>query len=214
MARMNDCISKYMDKNREYQLLDFGSFTNKGQVLNHRRLLEGYRCRITGVDIQAGNNVDIAMTEPYRIPVKSGSQDIVISGQVFEHIPFPWASMLEIARVLRTGGYFFMTVPSRGHHHSTYDLWRYYPDSMRAFAAFADLELLEAYTDWPPTAGGNRLDYQAIGPGQYWGDTTGVFRKPRWRPSPWRALNRAVTLRRANQLRDLSSVPRPKRRGL
>lgn len=215
MARMNECIEKYMSKDREYQLLDFGSFTNKGQKLNHRMLLEDYRCTITGVDIQRGNNVDIQMTQPYRIPVASNTQDIVISGQVFEHIPFPWASILEIARVLKTGGHFFMTVPSRGHHHSTYDLWRFYPDSMRAFAAFAELELLEAYTDWPPDNEQKRHDYQAIDHvNHYWGDTTGVFRKPQWRFSPWRNLSREITVRRANQIGDLASVPRPKRRRL
>jgi hypothetical protein len=49
--------------------------------------------------------------------------------------------------VLKPNGYLFLTAPSRGHHHSTYDLWRYYPDGMRALAAQADLRLLAAYTD-------------------------------------------------------------------
>jgi SAM-dependent methyltransferase len=214
MSAMNDCITTYMTKDRDYQLLDFGSFTNVGQKMNHRMLLDGYRCSITGVDIQAGNNVDIPMTKPYRIPVRSRSQDIVISGQVFEHIPFPFASMLEIARVLKPGGLFFMTVPSRGHRHSTYDLWRYYPDSMRALAAYAGLELLQAHTDFPPRLdGGDRHDYAAIDHEfHYWGDTTGVFRRPRRRrPSPWRLLHRVVELRHVNAIGDLSGVPKPPR---
>jgi SAM-dependent methyltransferase len=209
MTCMDDCIRTYMKKDRAYDVLDFGSFTNKGQKLNHRMLLDGYRCSITGVDIQDGTNVDQLMRKPYRIPKRSRSQDIVISGQVFEHIPFPFASMLEIARVLRTGGYVFLTVPSRGHRHSTYDLWRYYPDSMRALAAYAELELLEVHTDWPPRQG-RRHDYQAIDTRHhYWGDTTAVMRKPRWRPSPRRALHRFVELRYANGIGDLGSVPLP-----
>lgn len=209
---MGECIDTYMQKDRHYDLLDFGSFTNVGQTLNHRMLLDGYDCSITGVDIQAGLNVDIQMTEPYRIPVASDSQDIVITGQVFEHVPFPFASMLEIARVLRTGGYLFMTVPSRGHFHSTYDLWRFYPDSMRAFAAYAELSLIAAYADWPPETPEKRHDYAAIDiRGHYWGDTAGVFQKPKWKFSPWRNLNRRITLRHANQIGDLGGVPRPKR---
>ena len=60
------------------------------------------------------------MEKPYRIPVKSGSFDIVLSGQVFEHVPLFWASLLEIARVMKPEGYFFLTVPSRGHVHAKY----------------------------------------------------------------------------------------------
>jgi SAM-dependent methyltransferase len=212
MTLMNDCIRTYMTKDRKYQVLDFGSFINVGQRLNHRMLFDGYDATITGVDIQAGNNVDRQMPKPYKIPLRSRSQDVVLSGQVFEHIPFPFASMLEIARVLKPGGLFFLTVPSRGHRHSTYDLWRYYPDSMRALAAYAGLELLEAHTDFPPRLdGGNRHDYARIDHEfHYWGDTLGVFRRPRRRrPSPWRVLHRVVELRHANGIGDLSGVPRP-----
>jgi SAM-dependent methyltransferase len=154
MNLMGGFIANNLDKKKHYDLLDFGSFINVGQTLNHRQLLEEYDVTYTGVDIQAGRNVDIQMTQPYKIPLPSSSQDVVLSGQVFEHIPFPWASILEIARVLRTGGVFMMTVPSRGHHHSTYDCWRYYPDSMRALAAQADLR--QARARWTCRAGWSR----------------------------------------------------------
>ena len=208
---MDICIENYLRKDQHYQILDFGSFTNVGQRVNHRLLLQDHRCTITGVDIQAGTNVDIQMTKPYRIPVRSRSQDVVMSGQVFEHIPFPFASMLEIARVLRPGGYVFLTVPSRGHRHSKYDLWRFYPDSMRALAAYAELELLEVHTDWPPRQSRHHKYDEIDAAHHYWGDTTAVMRKPAWKPSLWRVLHRAVELRRANQIGDLESVPLPER---
>jgi len=212
MQRMEECIRKYMDAGRHYDVLDFGSFINVGQTMSHRELFDRFDCSITGVDIHEGRNVDVKMTKPYRIPLKSGSQDVVITGQVFEHIPFPFASMLEIARVLRPGGLLFMTVPSRGHRHSKYDLWRFYPDSMRAFAAYSDLELLEARTDWPPK-NGRRHDYAGIDATMhYWGDTLGVFRKGQWRISPWRAFHRRVVTSHANRIGDLSKVPIPKPR--
>jgi SAM-dependent methyltransferase len=216
MNRMVECIEKYMTKNKHYYVLDFGSFINSGQVMHHRELLANYNCHITGVDIQAGRNVDVQMTKPYTIPLPSNSQDIVITGQVFEHIPFPWASMLEIARVLRPGGYLFLTAPSRGHRHSTYDCWRYYPDSMRALAAHAELELLEGYTAFPPNVpGGRHHDYSSIDSSEhYWGDTTGVFQKPKWKFSLRRHLVREVMVRYANKVGDLESVPRLKRERL
>ena len=211
MAAMDECLSTYLSRDEDYRILDFGSFINHGQSLNHRMLLEGYRCTVTGVDVQAGRNVDRQMTRPYRIPVRSGSQDVVISGQVFEHVPYPFASMLEIARVLRPGGYVFLTMPSRGHRHSTYDLWRYYPDSLRAFARYAELELIEAHTDLPPRIPGRkRHHYAGIGmTHHYWGDTVGVLRKPPWRPSLRRAVHRWVELQHANARGDLDGVPIP-----
>src|SRR5688500_14735732 len=109
MAR---CVKKYMRKGRRYTVVDYGSFSSRERMtMTHRALLEDYDCDIVGVDVRPGPNVDVVMPQPYRVPLKSNSVDIVVSGQVFEHIPFFWASMLEIARVLKTGGYMFMTVP-------------------------------------------------------------------------------------------------------
>ena len=208
---MGRAVSRQMRKDRHYDVLDFGSFINKGQKLDHHVLFEDYDITYTGIDIQGGANVDIVMEEPYRIPLPTASQDIVISGQVFEHIPFPQASILEIARVLRPGGKFMMTVPSRGHHHSTYDCFRYYPDGMRALAAWAQMELLGVSTDWPETGpDGQRFVYSSITEDHYWGDTLAVMRKPHWRRSIGRRITRYVILRHANNIGDLSRVPRPK----
>ena len=129
-------IERYLDPGRSYKVLDFGSGISRQQTLTHRSLLGDYDCEYTGVDIRAGDNIDVVMTKPYRLPLKSRSFDVVLSGQVFEHVPFFWASLLEIARVMKPRAYFFMTVPSRGHEHSTYDCWRVYPDGLRAMAAW------------------------------------------------------------------------------
>lgn len=103
-----------------------------------------------------------------------------ITGSAFEHIPFMWASFLEISRVLRPGGLIFLTAPSRGHIHFDMDCWRFYPDSMRALAAFSRMNLLEAHTDMPPKHPRGGVDYALVDYDRnYWGDTVGVFRKPR-----------------------------------
>src|SRR5687768_9990746 len=94
------CIDRYLKKGRRYQVLDLGSRVSLNQTLTHRQLLADYDVAYVGVDVRKGRNVDMVMKKPYRIPVKSGTVDIVLSGQVFEHIPFPWASILEVARVL------------------------------------------------------------------------------------------------------------------
>ncbi len=206
------CVERYMKTDRKYDVLDLGARVSPGQTLTHRQLLTGYSVNYTGIDPVPNENVDIVMEQMYTFPVKSRSTDILISGQVFEHIPFVWVSMLEIARVLRYGGYAFITAPSRGHTHSFYDCWRYYPDSFRALAAWSGLELREAYTDFPPATARKRFDYKGIDvDNAYWGDSVGVFQKTGRYPLRRVALVRLVTRWWANRLRDLDGVPKPKR---
>jgi SAM-dependent methyltransferase len=207
-----------MEKGRPYKVLDFGSGTSPKQTLTHRALLEDYDCDYTGTDVREGNNIDVVMEKPYKIPLKSRSFDVVLSGQVFEHIPFFWASLLEIARVMKPEAYFFMTVPSRGHVHSTYDCWRVYPDGLRSMAAWSRLRLREGYTDFPPTIGERtgqhhrkKHDFDAIdSEDHYWGDTVGVFQKPARYPTLRAAVLRAPILLWANRIGGLEGVPRPK----
>ena len=197
-----------MPTDRTYDVVDFGSRCSPRQTLTHRDLLGAHKCRITGVDIKPGRNVDVVMPKPYSIPLARNSTDVIFSGQAFEHIPFFWVSILELARILRPGGYLFMTVPSRGHVHDVYDCWRYYPDGMRALAAFSGLEIIEARTDFPPTlAGQRRHDYQQVGrTTSYWGDTVGVFRKPPGRIPLSKTMIRGILRWQANRLGDLGDV--------
>lgn len=210
-AHMSLCVERYLDKNKHHDVVDLGSRLGTAKGLSHRDLLAGYDFTYTGVDIRSGPNVDVVMKEYYRIPVKSNSADLLISGQAFEHIPFFWASLLEIARVLKPGGYAFITAPSRGHIHSVYDCYRYYPDGFRAMARFAKLKLREAHTDFPPKKAGGRLDYDGIDPNYYWGDSVGVFQKPKRYPTWKMAIVREVHVRYANHCRDLESIPKPKK---
>jgi len=203
------CINTYLDKQGSYRVVDLGSRCWPRQTSTHRDLLEDYDCEYVGVDIKPGYNVDLVMQEPYRLPLRTNSADVVLSGQAFEHIPFPWVTMLEIARVLRPGGHAFITAPSRGHTHDVYDCWRYYPDSFRALAAFSRLSLLEAHTDFPPLAAGLRFDYAAISPQHYWGDSVGVFCKPEKYPERKARLPRELLIRWANRVANLHRVPLP-----
>lgn len=211
-AHMQLCVETYMPRDRRYRVVDLGSRSVRKQKLTHRQLLSEHDCEIVGVDIRDGRNVDVVMEKPYRIPLPSNNADILMSGQVFEHVPFFWATMLEIARILKPGGHAFVTAPSRGHVHDSHDCWRYYPDGMRAMAAFARLELREAHTDFPPANSEGRHDHAAIsGSGSYWGDSVGVFRKPLRYPRIAIWPVRTAVLWWANRNGDLGSVPRPER---
>ncbi|MER7698362.1 methyltransferase domain-containing protein [Streptomyces sp. NPDC096095] len=192
-----------------YRVVDLGSRISGKQTRTHRALLAGHRVDYFGVDVRDGPNVDAVMTKPYRIPVRSNSADVVLSGQAFEHIPFFWASMLEIARVLKPGGHAFITAPSRGHVHDAQDCWRYYPDGFRALAAHSRLELREAYTDFPPRKG-IWHDYRAIDGTAYWGDSVGVFRKPQRYPRLTMFAVRELAVWWANRVGGVDGVPLPR----
>jgi SAM-dependent methyltransferase len=208
-AHMQLSIQTYLDPNRHYRALDFGSLSDGPNGPTHHDLFDGYQIDMIGMDVQPGPNVDVVMSKPYRIPAKSDSFDLVLTGSTFEHVPFFWASMLELARVVRRGGLIFFTAPSRGHKHASIDLWRFYPDAMRSLAAYSGLTLLEAYTDFPPVqSNSRRLDYRTVERRtSYWGDTVGVFEKPSRYPRRI-ALERAAACWWANRISGIEAVPR------
>ncbi|MER6237113.1 methyltransferase domain-containing protein [Streptomyces clavifer] len=216
--QMELCVREYLPTSRRHRVVDLGSRVSGKQARTHRALLAGHDIDYLGVDVLDGPNVDAVMTRPYRIPAGSGSADVVLSGQAFEHIPFFWVSMLEIARVLKPGGYAFITAPSRGHAHDAQDCWRYYPDGFRALAAHSRLELCEAYTDFPPRKG-IWHDYRSIDEkAAYWGDSVGVFRKPQCPARPVARLKgrlaafavRETAVWWANHVGGVDRVPLPR----
>ena len=109
--------------------------------------------KYTGLDIEKGPNVDLVLDDPYTLPFENNSIDVVISISTFEHTDFFWLSYLEILRVLKPTGLFFLNVPSNGHYHRhPGDSWRFYPDSSLALAKWGkkndyNPEVLEHYTN-------------------------------------------------------------------
>jgi len=103
-----------------------------------------------GLDMAPGKNVDIVLHNPYHWKeIKSRSVDVIVSGQAFEHIEFFWATMMEIARILKPDGLVCIIAPSGGFEHKyPIDCWRFYPDGFKALARYANLEVLEAFTQW------------------------------------------------------------------
>ena len=116
------------DKNSEIKIVEIGSKTNESIK---KYLNKNYK--YIGVDIVEGNNVDIVLEDPYKLPFENESIDVVISISTFEHTEFFWLSYLEILRILKPTGLFFLNAPSNSkyHRHST-DNWRFYPDSSKA----------------------------------------------------------------------------------
>ena len=104
-----------------------------------------------GLDFQKARGVDIVLDDPYSLPLESESVDIVVSSSCFEHSEMFWLSYLEILRILKPGGLFYLNAPSDGgNHRYPVDCWRFYPDSGRALRTWArrngyTTEVLESY---------------------------------------------------------------------
>ena len=99
------------------------------------------------------------------------SFEVIISGQAFEHIEYPWLIIEEMNRVLKKNGLICIVAPSRGPEHKyPVDCWRYYPDGFRALAKWANLEVLDAKTSWGKSGFTDGSDQ--------WGDTFCILYKP------------------------------------
>lgn len=119
-------ISNYVT-NDEKKLVEIGSKSYQGQFSFGQLLPE--KIKYIGVDFQSGLNVDFVLEDPYTIPIDDNSVDYVISSSCFENSEFFWLSFLEIMRILKPGGLFYLNVPSNGaFHRYSVDCWRFYPD--------------------------------------------------------------------------------------
>lgn len=88
----------------------------------------------------AGDELTYRMTSEYSIEAHDGLFDIVVSGQVIEHVRKPWIWLTELARVCKPGGLVLTVNPvSWPYHEAPIDCWRIYPDGMRALCEEAGL---------------------------------------------------------------------------
>jgi SAM-dependent methyltransferase len=78
----------------------------------------------------------------YEFPVEPESYDVVLSGQVIEHVRKIWRWLPELARVCKKGGLVITINPvSWPYHEGPVDCWRMYPEGMQALYDDASLEV-------------------------------------------------------------------------
>src|SRR4051794_36539960 len=83
----------------------------------------------------------------YSFPIPDGSYDVVLSGQVIEHVRKPWRWMPELGRVTKPGGMVITINPISWHfHQAPIDCWRIYPDGMKAL--YEDASLTVTFSTW------------------------------------------------------------------
>ncbi len=134
---------------RPCSVLDVGSrqVTDSGMQATYRTLMPKL-WRYTGCDMEAGVNVDVVMKEPYRLPGAPGSWDVILSGQCFEHVEWPWKLFAEVVKRLVPGGRFIITAPwSFPIHRYPVDCFRYLPDGWRGLCRWAGVSCLATWVE-------------------------------------------------------------------
>ena len=158
-----DAYSKSFLPSKETKVVEIGSQDVNGSL----RSVAPIEFEYVGVDFQAATGVDIVLDDPYSLPFESESVDIVLSSSCFEHSEMFWLVFLEVMRILKPAGVFYLNAPSAGSFHRyPVDCWRFYPDSGRAMVSWSkrnniNAQLLESY----------------IQKGGTWQDFVGVFVK-------------------------------------
>jgi SAM-dependent methyltransferase len=72
------------------------------------------------------DRVDVIANLTQQLPFKNGYADTVVSFQVLEHLSEPAFFLSECFRILKPGGYIFLTVPFIWHlHEAPYDYYRF-----------------------------------------------------------------------------------------
>jgi hypothetical protein len=172
METMQKFVDEYLAprQGKRLRILDVGSMDVNG---SYRTLFDQPTWTYTGLDLEAGPGVDHVLESPYAWRnVRANSYDVVITGQAFEHIEFPWITMLQVTRALVPGGLLCMIVPSGGEEHRyPVDCWRFFPDGVAALARWGDLEPMSISTAWPGT-----VEYPDNS--ERWADTVLIARKP------------------------------------
>lgn len=90
----------------------------------------------------AESGLTYTLTSEYQFPIESNQYDIVLSGQVIEHVRKIWTWLGELKRVTRPGGKVITINPvSWPYHECPIDCWRIFPDGIRSLAEELDLEV-------------------------------------------------------------------------
>lgn len=180
------------------RVLEIGATTTDSA---YKQALASKDFRWDTLDLQGFPGVTYVATSDYAYPIAENSYDIVLAGQVIEHVKMTWLWMKELKRILVPGGRLITIGPnSWPYHEAPVDCWRIFPEGMQALCDFAGLavdfcatESLEKdrYGRTRPGKGRvstsikSKVKYALLGPLSYLGfpisvsyDTITIARKP------------------------------------
>jgi hypothetical protein len=145
-------FAETLPKDKPLRIADIGSYDLNG---TYRSLFANPAWSYTGYDIVEGPNVDkVCQTDQDWLLEGRGQYDVVISGQVLEHVEMPWVWIHTIASLIREGGECCIIAPNVWMFHEfPKDCWRVWPDGLRALFKWGGLDCYNAYFERDDTIG-------------------------------------------------------------
>lgn len=137
----------YVNRLQDVTVLDIGAQNVNGSL----KASCPKSAKYIGIDFVAGKDVDVVLSDPYKLPFEDAYADIIVSSSCFEHSEMFWVVYLEVMRVLKPSGLFYLNAPSNGtYHRYPVDCWRFYPDCGQALVQWGRLNgmnsaVLESY---------------------------------------------------------------------
>lgn len=154
MERFAELCSNYFKDSKNISVADIG-----GVGTSYRDIFEyylGHKLHYVTINVKSGiqhheTSCNILLNDIYDWKEISDNYfDVVISGQTFEHIEYPFITILQMRRILKNHGWLCIIAPSHWFEHpAPLDTFRYYNDGMKALAKFAGLHILYSRADHP-----------------------------------------------------------------
>lgn len=120
-------------------VLDIGGKDVNGTL---RQFFEKRDMKYICIDIEKDESVDIVVKPGERLPFENCSVDLIVSSSCFEHDPCFWITFREMTRVIKLGGFIYVSAPSNSLYHChPGDNWRFYSDAGQALAYWSSYQM-------------------------------------------------------------------------
>ena len=106
-----------------------------------------------------------------KLPFADASLRVVVSQEVFEHLPDPWSAIREVRRVLAPGGALYLQTPFIiGYHPGPSDYWRFTDEGLERLVRSSGLEIERLETAVGAGTGMYRIatEFVAVLAGSLW----------------------------------------------
>jgi SAM-dependent methyltransferase len=113
-----------------------------GRIQPYRPLVDSRLGAYIATDLRPTPLVNV-MARGEQLPFPNEQFDLVICTQVLQYVPQPALVIAEVARVLKPGGYFFLSVPSACPSDASEECWRFLPAGLHfLLATFSRVEVI------------------------------------------------------------------------
>jgi len=108
----------------------------------YQQLVHGKYSLWHTLDIRDQDRLTYCHLPKTEFPAPKDTYDIVLSGQVLEHVPAIWDWITDLASACKPGGKVIIIAPTNWpYHEAPFDCWRVFPDGMRALFDLAKLKV-------------------------------------------------------------------------